>query len=203
MKDKLKSVREFLEQKFNVKLKLEQMEVKLAQMKLADGVTVLEFDALEVGKEIFIVSENGNVPMPIGEYELEDGQMLEIYEDGIIGEIASKEEEQAPMEEKEPVAEVPVEASVEAPQTAKKTVETVSKETYFSEMEELKREITELKEQLKLKEEVKEVVLEETPKPITFNPENVNEEKFNIKLSNNKVLTLEDRVRQKLANIKK
>lgn len=201
MKDKLKSVREFLEQKFNVKLKLEQMEVKLAQMKLADGVTVLEFDALEVGKEIFIVSENGNVPMPIGEYELEDGNMLEIYEDGIIGEIASKEEEQPPMEEKEPVAEVPVEASVEAPQVAKKTVETVSKETYFSEMEELKREITELKEQLKLKEEVKEVVLEENPKPITFNPENKQEVK-QVKLSSNQTLSSRDRILNTIYNNK-
>lgn len=201
MKDKLKSVREFLEQKFNVKLKLEQMEVKLAQMKLADGVTVLEFDALEVGKEIFIVSENGNVPMPIGEYELEDGQMLEIYEDGIIGEIKAPEakEEEAPMEQ--PVEEVPVEASVEAPQVAKKTVETVSKETYFSEMEELKREITELKEQLKLKEEVKEVVLEETPKPITFNPENKQEVK-QVKLSSNQTLSSRDRILNTIYNNK-
>jgi hypothetical protein len=201
MKDKLKSVREFLEQKFNVKLKLEQMEVKLAQMKLADGVTVLDFDALEVGKEIFIVSENGNVPMPIGEYELEDGNMLEIYEDGIIGEIASKEEEQPPMEEKEPVAEVPVEASVEAPQVAKKTVETVSKETYFSEMEELKREITELKEQLKQKEEVKEVVLEETPKPITFNPENV-QKMEQIKLTAQTQMSNRDRILNTIYNNK-
>jgi hypothetical protein len=193
MKDKLKSVREFLEQKFNVKLKLEQMEVKLAQMKLADGVTVLEFDSLEVGKEIFIVSENGNVPLPIGEYELEDGQMLEVYEDGIIGEVAAKEEEAAPMEEKEPEAEVPVEASTEPTQTAKKTVETVSKETYFSDMEELKREITELKEQLKLKEEVKEVVLEETPKPITFNPENV-QKMEQIKLTAQTVPSARDRI---------
>jgi hypothetical protein len=193
MKDKLKSVREFLEQKFNVKLKLEQMEVKLAQMKLADGVTILEFDSLEVGKEIFIVSENGNVPLPIGEYELEDGQMLEVYEDGIIGEVAAKEEEKAPIEEAEPEAEVPVEASVEAPQTAKKTVETVSKETYFSDMEELKREITELKEQLKLKEEVKEVVLEETPKPITFNPENV-QKMEQIKLTAQNVPSARDRI---------
>jgi hypothetical protein len=194
MKDKLKSVREFLEQKFNVKLKLEQMEVKLAQMKLADGVTVLEFDSLEVGKEIFIVSENGNVPLPIGEYELEDGQMLEVYEDGIIGEVAAKEEEKAPIEEAEPEAEVPVEASVEAPQTAKKTVETVSKETYFSDMEELKREITELKEQLKLKEEVKEVIeLEENPKPITFNPENV-QKMEQIKLTAQNVPSARDRI---------
>jgi hypothetical protein len=193
MKDKLKSVREFLEQKFSVKLKLEQMEIKLAQMKLADGVTVLEFDSLEVGKEIFIVSENGNVPLPIGEYELEDGNMLEIYEDGIIGEIKTPEakEEEAPMEQ--PTEEVPVEASVEAPQTAKKTVETVSKETYFSDMEELKREITELKEQLKLKEEVKEVVLEETPKPITFNPENV-QKMEQIKLTAQTVPSARDRI---------
>jgi hypothetical protein len=193
MKDKLKSVREFLEQKFSVKLKLEQMEVKLAQMKLADGVTVLEFDSLEVGMEIFIVSENGNVPLPNGEYELEDGQMLEVYEDGIIGEVAAKEEEAAPMEEKEPIAEVPVEASTEPTQTAKKTVETVSKETYFSEMEELKREITELKEQLKQKEEVKEVVLEETPKPITFNPENV-QKMEQIKLTAQNVPSARDRI---------
>lgn len=201
MKDKLKSVREFLEQKFNVKLKLEQMEVKLAQMKLADGVTVLEFDSLEVGKEIFIVSENGNVPLPIGEYELEDGNMLEIYEDGIIGEIKMPEakEEESPMEQ--PTEEVPVEASVEAPQTAKKTVETVSKETYFSDMEELKREITELKEQLKLKEEVKEVVLEETPKPITFNPENKNEVK-QIKLASNQPLSSRDRILNTIYNNK-
>jgi hypothetical protein len=201
MKDKLKSVREFLEQKFNVKLKLEQMEVKLAQMKLADGVTVLEFDSLEVGKEIFIVSENGNVPLPIGEYELEDGNMLEIYEDGIIGEIKMPEakEEEAPMEQ--PTEEVPVEASVEAPQTAKKTVETVSKETYFSEMEELKREITELKEQLKLKEEVKEVVLEETPKPITFNPENV-QKMEQIKLTAQRNLSTRDRILNTIYNNK-
>jgi hypothetical protein len=180
------------------------MEVKLAQMKLADGVTVLEFDSLEVGKEIFIVSENGNAPMPVSDekgYELEDGNFLFVYEEGIIGEIKAPEakEEEAPMEQT--TEEVPVEASVEAPQTAKKTVETVSKETYFSDMEELKREITELKEQLKLKEEVKEVVLEETPKPITFNPENKQEVK-QVKLSSNQTLSSRDRILNTIYNNK-
>jgi hypothetical protein len=127
--------------------------------------------------------------------------MLEVYEDGIIGEVAAKEEEKAPMEEKEPEAEVPVEASTEPTQTAKKTVETVSKETYFSDMEELKREITELKEQLKLKEEVKEVVLEETPKPITFNPENKQEVK-QIKLASNQTLSSRDRILNTIYNNK-
>lgn len=197
MKDKLKSVREFLEQKFSVKLKLEEMEIKLAQMKLADGVTVLEFDSLEVGKEIFIVSENGNVPLPIGEYELEDGQMLEVYEDGIIGEVAAKEEEKAPMEEAEPEAEVPVEASTEPTQTAKKVIRSTIEEQHFAsqeEVNELKSIIAELKEQLKVKEEVKEVVeLEETPKPISFNPENV-QKMEQIKLTAQNVPSARDRI---------
>ena len=205
MKDKLKSVREFLEQKFSVKLKLEEMEIKLAQMKLADGVTVLEFDSLEVGKEIFIVSENGNVPLPIGEYELEDGQMLEVYEDGIIGEVAAKEEEKAPMEEAEPEAELPVEASTEPTQTAKKVIRSTIEEQHFAsqeEVNELKSIIAELKEQLKVKEEVKEVVeLEETPKPISFNPENV-QKMEQIKLTAQKNLSTRDRILNTIYNNK-
>lgn len=154
------------------------MEVKLAQMKLADGVTILEFDSLEVGKEVFIVSENGNVPLPMGEYELEDGNILEVYEDGIIGEVKSKEEEQPPLEEEEPA--MPVEASVEQPQQAvKKVIKSTIEEQHFAEIEKLKAEIVELKSMIEQKEEVKEEVIElaqeEEVKPISFNPENVNE----------------------------
>lgn len=153
------------------------MEVKLAQMKLADGVTILEFDSLEVGKEVFIVSENGNVPLPMGEYELEDGNILEVYEDGIIGEVKSKEEEQPPLEEEEPA--MPVEASVEPQQAVKKVIKSTIEEQHFAEIEKLKAEIVELKSMIEQKEEVKEEVIElaqeEEVKPISFNPENVNE----------------------------
>ena len=153
------------------------MEVKLAQMKLADGVTILEFDSLEVGKEIFVVSENGNVPLPMGEYELEDGNILEVYEDGIIGEVKSKEEEQPPLEEEEPA--MPVEASVEPQQAVKKVIKSTIEEQHFAEIEKLKAEIVELKSMIEQKEEVKEEVIElaqeEEVKPISFNPENVNE----------------------------
>jgi len=171
------------------------MEVKLAQMKLADGVTVLEFDSLEVGKEVFIVNENGNVPLPIGEYELEDGNILEVYEDGIIGEVKSKEEEQPPMEEKDPVAEVPVEASVEPQREVKKVVKSTIEEQHFAEIEELKKQIVELKAMIEIKEEVKEEVieLEETPKPISFNPEKTNESE-QIKLAVNSKMSSRDKI---------
>jgi len=173
------------------------MEVKLAQMKLADGVTVIEFDSLEVGKEVFIVNENGNVPLPIGEYELEDGNILEVYEEGIIGEIKAPEaqEEEAPMEEKEPVAEVPVEASVEPQREVKKVVKSTIEEQHFAEIEELKKQIVELKAMIEVKEEVKEEVieLEETPKPISFNPEKTNESE-QIKLAVNSRMSSRDKI---------
>lgn len=179
------------------------MEVKLAQMKLADGVTILEFDSLEVGKEVFIVSENGNVPLPMGEYELEDGNILEVYEDGIIGEVKSKEEEQPPMEEVEPT--MPVEASVEPQQVAKKVIKSTIEEQHFAEVEKLKAEIVELKSMIEKKEEVKEEVIElaevESVKPISFNPENVNEIKT-IKLNENKSMSTRDRILQTVYNNK-
>lgn len=179
------------------------MEVKLAQMKLADGVTILEFDSLEQGKEVFIVSENGNVPLPMGEYELEDGNILEVYEDGIIGEVKSKEEEQPPMEEEEPA--MPVEASVEPQQVAKKVIKSTIEEQHFAEIEKLKAEIVELKSMIEKKEEVKEEVIElaevESVKPISFNPENVNEIKT-IKLNENKSMSVRDRILQTVYNNK-
>ena len=77
------------------------------------------------------------------------------------------------------LAEVEVEAEKSVNPIAKKVIESVSKETFFSaEMEELKKEIEELKTQLSAQtnevatEEVAPVQLAEEVKPISFNPEN-------------------------------
>ena len=68
------------------------VEVKLEQMKLENG-TVLEADKFEAGNEIFIVTEDEKVALPVGEYVLEDGQTLVIEEEGIIKEMKSENEE--------------------------------------------------------------------------------------------------------------
>lgn len=151
------------------------MEIKLEDMKLIDGVTIIQADAFEPNNEVAIVTENGNVPLPIGEYELEDGRMLVIVEEGVIAEIKdAQEEEEMPAEEAPIAEEIPVEASTEAP--VKKTVESTVKETFFSkeEMDSKELEIIELKAQIEKLSEVKEVVVEltEEPKPIVHNPEN-------------------------------
>ena len=70
------------------------MEVKLEQMKLGDGVTVIEAETFEAGSEVFVVTEDEQkIPVPVGEYELEDGRILVVVEEGVISEVKEKEEE--------------------------------------------------------------------------------------------------------------
>ena len=148
------------------------MEVKLEQMKLADGMTVLEADSFAPEMEVFVVTEDEQkIPVPVGEYEMEDGRILVVLQEGLIAEVKEMEAEEVEAPEAE--VEVEVIAEVEAPSvTPKKTIESVTKESFFSEIEALRAEITELKSLVE-KSKVEEVVeLAETPKPISFNPEN-------------------------------
>ena len=169
------------------------MEVKLATMKLSDGVTVLEAEMFEAGAEVFVLAEDQKIALPIGEYELEDGKILVVQQEGLIAEIKEAEvKEEMPEVEAEPQVEVEVEAEAEVAPTAKKTVESIIKETFFAEMEKLKIENEELKAKLETlsattPKEVTAEVTEETTattsteveleelKPITFNPERTNE----------------------------
>jgi len=75
-------------------------EVKLEQAKLDNG-TVIEADTFESGVEVFIVTEDEKVALPVGEYALEDGKILVVTEDGVIAEI--KDEEAEEVEEVEEV----------------------------------------------------------------------------------------------------
>ncbi len=187
------------------------MEVKLATMKLSDGMTILEAEVFEAGAEVFIVAEDQKIALPVGEYELEDSKMLVVIEEGIIAEIKEMEaEEEMPMEEPEAEAEVEVEAEAAAPKDIKKTVESIVKETFFSEMEALKIENEELKAKLEMFSKVEpttEVATEETTKenkveleevsPITFNPENVNKAE-GFKFASKRARTTMDSILEKL-----
>jgi hypothetical protein len=167
------------------------MEVKLAQMKLMDGVTVLEADAFEMDNAVFIVNGEERIPMPVGEYELEDGMILVVAVEGIIAEIkeAVVVEEEAPEAE----VEVEVEAQSAAPAAPKRIVESVSKEMFFAEIEKLRTEIAELKS---VKQELSSDVVVE---PLTHSPEVKNEVKLN-KFSTNRQMTTQDIVMAKLFN---
>ena len=166
------------------------MEVKLAQMKLKDGVTVIEADAFEMDNNVFIVNGEEKIPMPVGEYELEDGMILVVAVEGIIAEI-----KEAAVEEEAPEAEVEVEVEAQAETVAipKRIVESVSKEMFFAEIEKLRTEIAELKS---VKQELSSDVVVE---PLTHSPEVKNEVKLN-KISTNRQMTTQDIVMAKLFN---
>ena len=165
---------------------LEESKVELAQAKLDNG-TVLEAEAFEAGNEIFIVTEDEKVAVPVGEYQMEDGQILVVEEEGIIGEIKAAEAEESEEE---------VEAEEEE-------MAYVSKEEFESAVEEIKGMINELKKDKEEMAEVEEQVkqeLSETPavEPITHNPEAKQE--FKVRFGQNRKETALDRVMKKLTN---
>ena len=159
-------------------------EIKLEQMKLQDGVTVIEADVFESGQPVFVVNGEDKIPIPAGDYILEDGRLLVVAREGVISENKESSTEEAVAEEQEMENETPTQATP----TAKKTIESIVKETHFSaeDYEILKAENIALKSELEvLKGEKVELKEELVPaeKPITYNPEAKEVEKKTVKFS--------------------
>ena len=202
------------------------MQIELEQRKLEDGVTTVEADAFEAEAEIFIITEDEQkIALPVGEYKMEDGSLLIVKEEGIIAEIKAEEEaEEEKKEEEEEVKEEEAgyeekeEEMADEKKPVKKTVESIVKETFFTEIEALKKENEELKAEVELlsknkiqeatdkvenKEEVVELSdvkteeVEAATKPITHNPENV-EEKEVFKFSSKRKRTTLDSIFEKI-----
>jgi len=86
-------------------------EVKLEQTKLENG-TVIEAESFEEGKEVFIVSDEEKIAMPVGEYILEDTRLLVVEEEGVIADVREVSDE-APAKETEEGEEVEEELAEE------------------------------------------------------------------------------------------
>ena len=168
------------------------IEIKLEQMTLENG-TVLEAESFEAGEAIFIVTEDGQVPLPVGEYELPESRVLVVSEEGVIGEMKAMEEEPVAEEEAVETKEVEVEASEEPSY--------VTKEDFEAAIGEIKSMLSETKKE-EVKEEV-ELSKEDMPaaKAIMPNPDKESGKSFNF--HSIKFGGTESRVLSKIANIKK
>jgi|13_taG_2_1085334.scaffolds.fasta_scaffold05147_6 hypothetical protein len=165
-------------------MEVEAEKVELAQMKLENG-TVLEAESFEAGKEVFIVTEDEKVAVPVGEYKLEDDKVLVITEEGIIAEIKDAEEKSEEVEEE---TEAKEEEEVEAAEEEKEEMRYATKE----ELAEVKSMIEEIKAMLEPKEDLSEEVKEEVKEEqlsaqdseevqkINHSPESVVEKKMNL-----------------------
>ena len=183
-----------------IELSADEVKVELAQMTLENG-TVIEAEDFAPEMEVFIVTEEERIALPVGEYELEDGRILVVEEVGIISEIKSEESEG-----EEPEVEIEVEAAEEE----KEEMGYVKKEEFAAAVEEIKAMIDELKAGMKEKEEmakVEEQVREElsaTPAaaPLKHNPE-AEAKKEMFKLSPKRSNLTRDNVLSKIAKINK
>ena len=179
----------------------EEKEIKLAQAELENG-TIIESEAFEPNSEVFIVTEDEKVPLPVGEYKLVDGETLIVEQEGVISSIGAVEE--APVEEE-------VEAEDEKP---KEEMGYATKE----ELEEVKKVVEEIKAILDPKQEEEEMseevdtsvkseetttktVYAEKVEKVNHNPENETKKQTSLYSQKRSGNTL-DRVMQKISNFK-
>jgi hypothetical protein len=194
--DMLNKVKEVL----GVELNEETQEVKLAQATLENG-TVIESENFAAGSEVFIVTDDEKVALPVGEYTLEDGEILKVEEEGIIASIGAAEE--APEEEVEAAEEEEMEyATKQDLAEVKEMIEEIK--SMIEPKEEMSEEVSEEEVKEELNEEVKEELSAEEPvAKVTHNPEK-EEKKVNLNVYGNKrPANTMDRVFSKIANIKK
>tara|TARA_R100000541_G_scaffold44064_2_gene51216 strand:+ start:525 stop:1121 length:597 start_codon:yes stop_codon:yes gene_type:complete len=181
------------------------IEIKLEEMKLENG-TVVSAEAFEKGKEIFIVTDDEKVAMPVGEYILEDGRLVVVEEEGLIADVREVSDE-VPAKEEEDGEEITEDLKEEEKMMDEENY--VTKDT-FREMEDkiqnLEDAIADLKadkveaekeEEVEMsQEEVKEKL--SAVKPIKHNPEASTAQKKQVQFAKGQFTTTLDRVLSKL-----
>ena len=185
-----------------VELNEETQEVKLAQATLENG-TVIESENFAAGSEVFIVTDDEKVALPVGEYSLEDGEMLKVEEEGIIASIGAAEE--APEEEVEAAEEEEMAyATKQDLAEVKEMIEEIK--SMIEPKEEMSEEVSEEEVKEELNEEVEEVKeelsAEEPVAKVTHNPEAETKKNLNL-FAQKRNMTTADKVMQRIANIKK
>jgi hypothetical protein len=174
-----------------IEFALQPEAVALASAKLADG-TLVEAEVLEAGQNIFLIgSEGEKVAVPVGEYQMEDGRILVVTEEGVIAEIKEKAEEAE--------QEVTIEVEAAAEPTVSEVMAMI--QSLKEEIEMMKAEMgnkEEMSVEAVKEEEVKEVVMA-AEKPIVAAPVEVKSE-LKFQIGAKRTATTADRVFNKLFN---
>lgn len=147
-------------------------KLKFEQQTLDNG-TILEAEAFANGNEIFIVTDEERIPLPVGSYVLSDGRELVVEEEGLIASVSETAEVVEAEEDKE---EVKIEAEeetveVEVPEEVAPAIEEIISavvEVVAPMIEEVKEEMAKMREEMgKYKEK-----MSKTPagNPIKHNP---------------------------------
>lgn len=193
------------------------IEVKLEEMKLENG-TIVSAESFEKGKEIFIVTDDEKVAMPVGEYLLEDGKLIVVEEEGKIGDVREVSDEVPAKEEASDDKEITEDLAEEEEKEEKeeemadvgdwkgmeKRIQNLEdaiadlkadKESKMQE-EEMSEEVIE--EKVEMSKEVQEQLSEPASKPIKHNPEGESKQIKKVEFGKGRFTTTLDRVLNKL-----
>ena len=181
------------------------IEVKLEEMKLDNG-TVVEAESFESGKEIFIVTDDDKVALPVGEYMLEDSRLLVVEEEGMIADLKDVSDE-VPQEEEaeEETEDLEEEADVADWKGMEKRIQNL--EDAIADLKKDKVEASDDANTLKsrtVKEEfsAEELSSEPAAEAIKHNPEGETLKEMKFVYSQNRTETTLDRILNKINNIK-
>jgi hypothetical protein len=189
------------------------VSVDLAEKKTIDGTAIFDSENFAIGEAVFLIAEDGTqIPVPMGEYQLEDGTSIVVDDSGIIVEVSTAEEEATDIEEEmqnQPMKEQIKKASEMTPAAAKKVVKikSESEESYFSKIEarlsRIENESENLKSiNLKLSEEneaLKKAMAETPAQHTKFNPDAETERTMKFKIGARREETIADRVMNALS----
>ena len=204
----MSNAKEILSRVYDIVMGKEEstVEVELAQVKTADGAAIFDAESFDVGQAVFIVTEEGNIPVPMGEYILEEGLKIKVDEQGVIVEVEAEgaEEVEEVVEEVEAKDEPMKEETGMMESMPKKVVKskTEMEESYFSKFETRLSAIEKANEELKTlnvelsaeNEELKKQLAESPAEHTKFNPEAEAQRDIKFKIGARRDETVTDRV---------
>ena len=180
----------------------ETVSIKLEEITLENG-TVLVADKFESGEAVFIKTEDENVALPVGDYDLPEEKKLIVKEEGLIDSISGEEVEEVEVSEEVEAQETTekVKSKTESIQTVYATKEEVSEvRSMIEEIKTLLEKSKELNDKSVVEKEV-ELSSETIVEPIVHNPEK-EEKKTNINFTANNSNSMLDDIFAGLNKIK-
>jgi len=195
-------------------MELAEVKVELEERELNNG-TKITADKFEEGESVFILTESGDekekIALPVGSYEMNDGTVLVVSEEGKIGELreASDEVPQIEEAEKEEMNEeeqMDEEADVADWKGMEKRIQNL--EDAIADLKSDKQSINSREDEMYSKEEKVEASKEEkvelnklevSADPISHNPEK-EIKKERVKLGNYRPMTTKEKIIQIINN---
>ena len=189
-------------------MELAEVKVELEERKLENG-TRIEADSFEKGKSVFILTDDEKVAMPVGEYLFEDGTLLVVEEEGVIGDVREDVDNEVPQKEEAEKEEMNEEEEMdeEADVADWKGMEIRIKnlEDAIADLKSDKESKNSKEDEMYSKEEKVEASkvelnsIEVAADPISHNPEK-EVKKERVKLGNNRPMTTKEKIIQIINN---